>query len=102
MDLLIMAATQNGLSPAGLLIKVPSDRPPGYIHYRPNTAIGRLNVEKIEIVRKSEIFDKPLKKRTCEGELPFEVMRLKCIFVQKCLYSIQKSVSSIFETKFIV
>ncbi len=73
MDLLVLVTTRNGINPGGLVLKVPSDRPPGYISYKANTPVGKLGSDKIEVVPKSEMFEKPRKVQEKIANQPFQV-----------------------------
>ncbi len=73
MDLLVQVTSRNGVSPGGLVLKVPSDRPPGYLSYKPSTPVGKLRSELIEVVSKAEVTDRPRKQKPKLANLPFEV-----------------------------
>lgn len=74
MDVLVHITTKNGISPGGKVLKVPTDRPPGYLHYKPNTPIGVLECTTLEVVSKqSFVNDRPLCLASKMTSLPFEV-----------------------------
>lgn len=69
----MQVTTSNGIVPGGLYLKVPSDRPPGYIHYKPNEPVGKLNCNLLEIVPKFELCERPKKQMPKTANQPFEV-----------------------------
>lgn len=76
MDLLIQVASRNGISPAGnFYLKAVCDRPPGYIQYKPSTAVGRIGCQEFFIVPKSQLINvsKGQTLQKPDAKLPFEV-----------------------------
>lgn len=73
MDLLVQVTTANGINPGGMCLKVPTDRPPGCLHYKPSTPIGTLNCDTLEVVPKFDVCERPRKQTPKTANLPFEV-----------------------------
>jgi hypothetical protein len=84
MDVLIQVTAANGITAGGMLLKVPIDRPPGYLHYKPNMPIGKLGCTTVEVVSKAAVCDRPRKHMPKVANLPFEVREV----VYCCMYGI--------------
>lgn len=78
MDVLVQVTTENGINAGGMILKVPIDRPPGYLHYKPNMPIGKLGCTTVEVVPKAAVCDRPRKHAPKGPNLPFEVRTLFC------------------------
>lgn len=83
MDVLVQVATENGINAGGMMLKVPIDRPPGYLHYKPNMPIGKLGCTTVEVVPKAAVCDRPKKHAPKGSNLPFEVRGCFLSFVKQ-------------------
>ena len=55
-------------------LQIPSDRPPGYVAYKPSAPIGRLGATIIEIVDKPRVTENaPRRSPSHDPAQPFEV-----------------------------